>query len=68
MKHRYDPECQCQRCIREAERRSTQAQEQAAQLQQARRSRRHTPKRHASAAEQYGRYLDAGPQAWDDLG
>ena len=62
MKHSFNPACTCPRCTREAGRRSAQAQAQAPK-----RSRR-PARRHASNAEQYGRYLDAGPQAWDDQG
>jgi len=58
MKHDYRPECQCYRCkgIRNS----------PLKLAVRARKPRAVRERIASREEQHGRYLDSGPQAWDD--
>lgn len=62
MKHAYVTTCDCKRCIKEKARRKLQAANDSRN-----KPKRHRPqRRYASKAEQYGRYLDCGPSAWDD--
>ena len=62
MSHPYDNACDCKRCIKETARRAVQSAADPRNKPQ----RRAAPRRHASKEEQYGRYLDCGPSAWDD--
>jgi hypothetical protein len=66
MKHAFEPTCTCAKCVKEAARRAAQRATAPAPAMpwsgHPKQGRRHT----ASRAEQYGRYLDCGPAAWDD--
>ena len=69
MSHAYSITCECHRCVREKARRDLQRANAIANdprdIPVTRRSRPHIG-RHATRAEQHGRYIDCGPQAWDD--
>lgn len=74
MKHPYDrnSDCQCNRCVKERARRAEQTAvsnaSAAAYRIRARRSRHCAviADRVATREEQHARYIDCGPQAWDD--
>ena len=68
MKHSYNVACGCPRCGRERARRQAQADRDATARVMARMRRPSARRRErvASLEEQHGRYLDAGPGAWDD--
>lgn len=60
--HPYDATCYCPRCNKERLRRAAQS----ARYNLPRRKHRACSERRASREEQHARYLDCGPQAWDD--
>jgi hypothetical protein len=62
MKHSYQPGCECPRCSRECARRIAQSLQSVPKPRPVYRNK----PRNASRSEQYARYLDCGPQAWDD--
>jgi len=65
MKHPYDSSCACKRCTREKARRANEQRPvNAAPVMPW--SGRKRSRRYASRVEQYGRYIDCGPAAWDD--
>jgi len=64
MSHAYTISCDCKHCAREQTRRAAQsAVDPRNTIKPKRQAAR---RRHASKEEQYGRYLDCGPDAWDD--
>lgn len=67
-KHSYEIGCDCARCLREKARREDQARSNPRKSQQNRRPRRTNHSRSASRTEQNARYLDTGPQNWDNIG
>ena len=67
MSHKYIDTCDCKRCAKEKARRAAQSAKDprtARKMKLFIRVRKNS--RHASKDEQHGRYLDAGPGAWDD--
>ena len=62
MSHSFVIDCECRRCQKERDRRQRQslANRPPPRRQRARRERV------ASREEQHTRYIDCGPQAWDD--
>lgn len=73
MSHPYDKNsaCQCKRCVKERTRRAAQSQAHqtyghaAVKIETLWRNNKRA-RRIASRTEQQARYLDCGPQAWDD--
>lgn len=65
MSHPYDKtaNCECTRCVKERTRRAAQS---AANAQPKPVRYRAPRERVASREEQHARYIDCGPQAWDD--
>ena len=57
MKHDYKADCQCYRC--KGIRNDPRTKRQARRVRKLR-------DRSASKAERHGRYLDCGPQNWDE--
>jgi hypothetical protein len=70
MTHCYTLSCDCSRCVREKQRREKQSNSDPRRLSAAARNirRGRARERIASPAEQHARYIDCGPQAWDDRG
>jgi hypothetical protein len=70
MKHAYDKtaNCQCERCTKERSRRSLQAADSQTGKIILPARKRLARTRVASRAEQHARYIDSGPQNWDDTG
>jgi hypothetical protein len=73
MSHPYDRDanCQCERCVRERARRAAQSAAHttyghAAIKVSTFKRRQRAASRVASRAEQHARYIDCGPQNWDD--
>lgn len=71
MSHPYDKaaDCHCPRCERERARRDMQRAHAVAddpRGQPVTRRQKVPVPRHATRAEQHARYIDCGPQAWDD--
>lgn len=64
-KHPYDKACACSRCEHERARRAAQSAADG-HGRPRRRSFRRRIASIASREEQNARYIDAGPQAWDD--
>lgn len=64
MKHSYTIGCECERCVKEGARRYQQALSNFHTITRGRK-RADRPKV-ASREEQHARYLDCGPQNWDD--
>lgn len=63
LRHAYLLGCACARCVKERARRDAQGAQTADHKRQRRYKRAET---RASREEQHGRYIDTGPQAWDD--
>lgn len=68
MRHPFDKagDCYCDRCIKERLRRATQSALDPRNNPHPKRATRRG--RAASRADQHARYIDCGPQAWDDRG
>jgi hypothetical protein len=62
MRHAYRTDCRCERCVKEGARRSRQAHAKPIAYWRGRAVR----ERQATREEQHARYLDCGPQNWDD--
>lgn len=65
-RHAYLLGCACARCVKERARRDAQGAQTADHTRQRRYKRSRARAGVASRGEQAARYLDCGPQAWDD--